>query len=250
MNTASPVALDEPSTWPNPTKEVLESVLRRLRSQAPLGVVARSSLIRDAERKIDEGLQDYFVVAYHCTRLAHDEIEWLRVKGLLRLEQGLMRERIAARLRAAELSQLQAGRLLCRYRRRTESTLDEHSCVWAVLSHDALKNEYALGNPLRFWGGEVLLDLTDESTCATLANIGTACILEFSAPIAQSTIGSIAHSLLARSLWLESLGDDDGSDDVCFKVDIPPGHVRRLILRSDVEFERFTSCSAWKIIVT
>jgi len=243
------IALDEPETWPDSVKRVLDRVLQDQQCQLPSDRSGSPFLVERYVAEVEQLIDGYFVVAYHCTRLTQDEIRSVKFQGLRTLDEECVRKRVAARVEGHELSYNQAECLLSRCRRRVNSYPGCGGHLWAVLSRDALTDEHGLGSPFRYWGGEIMLDFSDD-VCSTLANIGTACIVEFSAPVSRSRLTSIGKGLLERFLWLNQLGNEDGPIDLALDTSIPPEHVRRVVQRTDTEFELLTGCSEWSFVVT
>lgn len=257
------VVLDDLRTWPQPLAALLDrhlSVMKQyaefnehrydgLRhgvSQRELQAMhnpfsdARAALHRDVKRILENAI----VVAYHCTRLTVDELEGVQREGLRRLDRTAMHQKIANRAHAGDLSREQAAKLLQRLETRVEEGV-RRGTLWAVLSEVALMDEDGLSQPLRYWGGEVVLCRSD-GDAEHLRTIGTACIVEFCAPVSSAVLIDLAERFLDRFLYLARGHGDDGSSDACFDAGIPPQNIRRIITRGDAEFEHLTRCNAWR----
>ena len=242
------IAIDEPSTWPGAVRVLLAWALPPFQHRRLSNGSVDPSLVAQYARELDQLVANEFIVAYHCTRLTRDEIAVINQEGLRCHDDDAVRERFAVRVQADDLSAAQAERLLSRRRVRAESGAHDGK-LWATLSQHALTEEQGFCNPLMFWGGEAILELNDDIH-SRLATIGTACIVEFSAPVARAALSSIGQCMLERFLSLNDLSADDGSNDVSFDVSIPPEHIRRIVRRADPEFERLTDCSSWDVTVT
>jgi len=197
--------------------------------------------------EIDTCVHDDNLLAYHCTRLADDELAGVRERGLLGLNEATATERLALRVAVGDLAPGDAARLLGRLRSRTAATPEQRiGKIWGVPSPRALSDEDGLGNPLRYWGGEAFLSL-DEPDLESLSRLGTACIIEFEAPIARLAFNELARDLAERFLHLfAGLGDVPGAS-VCVAGNIPANLVLNIFKRADDEFERLTECSTWSV---
>jgi len=262
----TPIALDEPNTWPSAVRALLAEGAEVLRAHAVFESTRYTANPKRSERdaqavqnpfeagrkqlldRIDQALADSSILAYHCTRFTEDELQAVRTQGLIALNAEGMFERLARRVQAGDLAQADATRMLERFKTTTadhpETRLKK---VWAAPSKGALLDEGGLATPLTYWGGEAILSLTHPDR-HVLAGIGTACIVEFSAPVSKLCFS------LAKSLAALTLHQDDNADaelcDICVEGSIAGADVRRIVRRSDAEFETMTGCLTWGVAVT
>ena len=183
------------------------------------------------------------VVGWHCTRLTADEATDILENGLRALSYQHTRKRLSERVAAGELSNSEATFLLRRVERRAEDEW-RGGRIWAVLSRDALDDERGLENSFRYWGGEVLLAL-DDWTSEALARIGSSCIVEFQTLADGVRCSHLGQCFVERFLR-DELGRSDGdSGDLCLTGSVSASDIRRVIRRTDPDFERLTECSRW-----
>lgn len=254
--------LDEVDTWPDALRSLLAQRLavlreyeeferkryadrghgrteRELRADRNPHVAAR----RWTLQAIQSLIAPESVIAYHCTRLTLDEIVAIREAGIHPLSAASLRRRLDARVAVGDLSRDDVEELFskCEQVARQDMRADT---IWGVLGKSALEDEDGLGNPLRFWGGEVLLQQDHRHR---LSRIGTACIVEAQVPVADLRF-SIARGFLDRYLFMNNVMlRDDGAIDVCVSHAIPAERVHRVIQHGSAEFEQLTKCSAWTI---
>lgn len=264
-----PLELDDPETWPPLVLPLLQENLGLLKEHAAfeqhryvlLGsgptegeLAMRPNPFEEARNslfgEIDQCCRDDNLLAYHCTRLTDDEVAAVREHGLRCLNDAAVAQRLAQRVAAGDLAPEDVERLLGRMRSCTAETPHERiGKIWAVPSPRALSDEDGLGNPLRYWGGEALLSL-DGSDLGKLATLGTACIVEFEAPISKLVFASLPKDLVERFLHLYADGSDECGADVCVQGSVPANRVLNVFRRADDEFERLTDCSNWRVELT
>jgi hypothetical protein len=261
------VALDDLSTWPSRLSKLLKDNratlaayaefeehrydgLRRGESQRQHS--AAQNPLSDERAAVHEEatriLAERNILAWHCTRFTEDEIEMVQREGLRCLDRSATRQRIALRGKAGDLSAEEVTRLIERLDGRVDEEL-RGGKLWAVLSEAALTDETGLSQPLLHWGGEVLLTY-ENGASDRLRELGTACIVEFGAPISSAVVLDVIEPFLQRFLYLERGHGDDGASDACFDTAVAPHQLCRIIRRRDADFERLTNCSAWREEIT
>lgn len=261
--------LDTPETWSSPLVHLLKKNLRLLQDHvgferdryARLGtglskreLALNTNPFEEARRslfsRIDACVRGKGLRAYHCTRLTHDELAGMRQDGMHCLGDASTAERLARRVAQGDLTQGSATRLLMRLRSRAiDSPTARVGKIWAVASPRALSDEDGLIQPLRYWGGEAIFVFGD-SDCEKLANIGTASIVEFEAPIDRLVFSSLAEDLAARFVHLFAGGDNESGSDLCIAGSIPADKVLNIFTRADPQFERLTGCAEWSVDLT
>jgi hypothetical protein len=264
MASNGPLRVDDLETWPPQVVHILEQHFTLLQDHAEfeakryaaLGsgisereLVAQSNPFEAARNEllseIETLTRDEHVIAYHCTRLTPDELAGVSERGLLALSHTIAASRLLARVGAGDLSHRDADRLMARLLGRARAAQsDRVGKIWAVSTADALQDEIGLGNPLRYWGGEGFLDL-DDIDRDLLARIGSACIVEFEAPIARLVITSISSDLTEHFLRLHGGHCDEPGTVICIEGDIEPDRILNVFRRDQSEFERLTRCSEW-----
>lgn len=264
MASNGPFRVDDLKTWPPQVVHILEQHLALLKAHAEFeakryaalgsGASERELVAQvnpfDAARnellaKIGTLTRDGDVIAYHCTRLTPDESAGVRERGLLALSHATAASRLLVRVGAGDLSHGDAERLKARLLGRARAAQsDRVGKIWAVSTADALQDEIGLGNPLRYWGGEGFLDLDDVDR-DLLARIGSACIVEFEAPIARLVITSFSSDLTEHFLQRHGGHCDEPGTVICIEGGIEPDRILNIFRRDQSEFERLTRCSEW-----
>lgn len=258
------VILDDFNTWPQDLQNLLRRYQRALVERAEVVDPASSRTERahvteevlleldrvwahvraEAERSLSGGC----LLAYHCTRLTVDEIEGVRRDGLALLEVAAMRRKIDARVAAGDLNAECAGRLQARLDRNVlEPTRGK--TLWATMSELALMEELKLHQPLIYWGGEAILSYVDGDH-PHLASIGSACIVEFSAPFSAAVQFDPTEAFLERFVYMQRGYGENGANDICFASAVPAERIRRIIGRREPDFERLTACDTWSRTIT
>jgi hypothetical protein len=164
------IDLDEKVTWPGAALQLAEAHARRL--------VDSTEFVGDLDISLEQ--EDEFrktfggrgVLAYHCTRLLPHEVDRICMRGLRRLDERLVRDRIAGALAhgalpAGVLRRAQAGNI---YAIRNERGRAGQICfivgrsIFDEVNHGCVPF-------LRFWGGEAIRG--GPGAAPELATIGT-----------------------------------------------------------------------------
>jgi hypothetical protein len=261
-----PIVLDEPDTWPSAVRALLAEGAEVLRAHAHFESTRYTADPKRSKRdsqavqnpfaagrkqlldRIDHALTGSSILAYHCTRFTEDELQAVRTQGLIALNAEGMFERLARRVQAGDLTQTDATRMLERFKTTTAAHPETRiGKVWAAPSKGALLDEDGLSTRLTYWGGEAILSLTHPDR-HVLAGIGTACVVEFLAPVSKLCFA------LAESLAAFTLHQGDNADaelcDICIEASIAGADVRRIVRRSDADFETMTGCLTWRSALT
>jgi hypothetical protein len=254
------LAVDDEETWPSGVLSVLSAEFEVLRAYealasefALMGTVAYleagqpRNQFRDARdsvvRFVDEQVRGTSLVGYHCTRLTVEEIAEVERGGLRPLSTAL----VIRRLRKLE----QAGRIDAETAERLKSENvsgkeTRRGRTWFVFTKELLTQEDGVGPLLLHWGGEAVYHLHAEGTHmgARLREIGIACIVEANVLTTQiDTLMPIGERLVNAYLGRRNIRPGSGRHmDGCIRE---PTKVRRVIRRSDPEFDRLTDCAAW-----
>lgn len=266
--TARAIELDDIETWPRACVDLLERHLDTVVKYAAfdrgryadheLGVSLNELSVRpnpfEAQRTalFDElvaMLRTEKFIAYHCTRLTESEMEAMICNGLACLTGAHLRERLARRADAGDITAEDMERLLDRARARmTEWPEGRAGKIWAVPSPRPLADPDELGNPLIYWGGEAILSLVHADRYK-LANIGLPCIVVFNVRVDKLVNTPLAESMANRLLHLRHGGAEDDVCDLCIAGSIPALDIRKVVRRGDPAFEEFTSCSSWDVVL-
>jgi hypothetical protein len=205
----SPIDLLDESTWPQPVVDVvqqeIEPVLERIRAGARLGAldrqlrtprVRRQGFAGQYQAAIDESrvaiiaweaavervavvISDYDIRGHHATRLHRDEVEAVKRDGMRPLSGASLRERVARRAAAGDLSARVAQII------EAEHLGDQDirtGMIWFVFDGDLTNHGFL--NLLSSWGGEAIYGCTDDAEAqATFSRLGVPCFIEASVPI-------------------------------------------------------------------
>lgn len=216
------VRIDDEATWPPAVVTVLTRRLAAFSSDAKASERARRRAFDGIGDEIHSILSTAELVCCHCTRLTSDEVEQVRRVGLRPLSVSLCEERVAKRVLAGDLTQVQGNRMLSIYRRQRSESNSTESRIWSVLGRAALRDEDGFGLPLSYWGGEAMLELP----AGAHYRIGEACIVEFVIDVSQPRTNHLAEAFVDQFLFDRDLFREDGAYDVCIADAVPASSVR------------------------
>lgn len=229
------VSWDDEATWPRG----LVAELERLRQAG-----APEDGVREAVKTAMTGAE---VIGYHATRLAPDEVEVIEAEGMLPAGPGLVAARLDRQVAARRLSRSLAD-LLSEKSCAADGNRENRICL--CLSQEPLSKETGLWRPFTYWGGEMLFGPYGDAVPHELREIGTACIVELQVPLSRLRNADDFMASLFDGFLSRRTGTSDAAREDYVIGPIAASGVRRIIQRSDPEFEELTGCHSWDDPIT
>ncbi len=258
------VDYERPHTWPRALTDLLDDNAKILkvyeRERARIDALCRADIsarirpqwnrYQDNRDQVvdgaDEILSDERLLGFHCTRLVDDEIADIRALDLKLLNASFLQKRILSRLRAAEMPENLAQRLLNEH--QAEGSRRGHLAF--VNMRSELQSEGAVGRLLRSWGGEALYNSheRDPETGPLLRQIGTPCIWIVAVPIRwiKSPFDNVGERFVRAYLRRCGVATGHGANIESFIAEpLPPDRIINIVRYQDPAFEALTGCSTW-----
>jgi hypothetical protein len=263
------ISLDDVATWPRELVAAFEAHEGLLRAHfaeqkknydddlwkppyqpAYVPMARRPTNSHAAARRIflDDVRARFFAVlalrGFHSTRLTDEEVEAILSEGMTPPNGAMLQRRIAA----ARNSGLITANIAARLGEQNEADYPSRAgLIYFVFTAALLKSESGVGSPFRYWGGEALYSRhdADPETGPILASIGSPRIIEASLPVRAILDGFLDCKMAGQ--YLAAIGVDRGTNDFESRTElpIPASWIRRVISRSDPEFEFLTESSTW-----
>ena len=223
-----PIALDDEATWPSTVLRLLDASVARLPTAEAEVVTEIDNLIREDE-----------IFGYHCTRLARDEIELIKMEGLCPLTPELRNSRVERRVGAGDFSREIADRFLDFGLSGDGRHRLGYSCFYFTK---------ALGDWcwkfFRYWGGESIYGShmnADSEERRALRSTGIPCIIELAVPIVATKGQAIARGFLyeysrRRGIKIQESGYDTAAISL---------QVLRVIEYDSPDFQDLTRNISW-----
>ncbi|WP_437785387.1 hypothetical protein [Sorangium sp. So ce1097] len=193
-----------------------------------------------------QALSDVDIIGYHCTRLHESEIQSVMRTGLRSLDSELVTQRIRDRVSAGDILGHIGEKLIAKHQAAEECRA---GMVWFALTTGLLQDESGIYRLFDYWGGEAIYIAyeDDPEIGSMLRRLGIPCIVEAVIPAAAIVDLEIEERLLQ---WYLSERDiDTGHSPECegyTMSSVGPERIRRVIRRSDPDFEQLTSCDTWQ----
>jgi hypothetical protein len=187
----------------------------------------------------------YSLRGFHCTRLTDVEVDIIRREGMTPPDQVMLRRRIED-LRAQGLISDSNAATLCEENYAADQ--NRAGRIWLIFTASPLKWQSGVESLFRNWGGEALYALhdRDRKMGPLLQSIGVPRIVEAAVPLAD--LGSYAWiwDVLAKQ-FLRGRGVPVSDLDYEARIQspIPAKNIKRILSRSDPEFETLTGCAGW-----
>jgi hypothetical protein len=166
--------------------------------------------------------------------------------GMTPPDSSFLKQRIDALQIAGLISARIASRLINRNDAENPSRARK---TYFIFTRDPLTSESGVGGLLKFWGGEALYSLHDSDleTGPVLGSLGVPRIIEAFLPVsAIGGGGSLDVTMVQQFLAARGLNTFDRDFAARTERPIPAASIRRVISRSDADFERLTNCSSWQ----
>lgn len=222
------IDIDDPGTWPEGVRRHVEIVADRLE-----GTTEYTSDLEVRPEEEDEFratlLLGHRLVAYHATRLLDEEVESIRTRGLVRLSEVLVEERIERAydlgvLTDDERDELLGGNLF----QRPGGTAYREDQVCLFISREVLNHSVAgIWSPLTRWGGEGIYFgvYSDEVKMGTLRALGRPAVVEALLDLADGWETHQVSPGVLRSLVGKVLAFEDYSASVLYRAPVLPEHI-------------------------
>jgi hypothetical protein len=197
-------------------------------------------------REIGTAVDGLFIVGYHSTRLATDEVQAILREGMGVTGAELVATKLARRVSCGDLTQQEADTLNSCSLAEQQGLCGEpfrRGQLWMVFGKLGLRDS-GLDSLFSYWGGEALYfpHMYDAHMAPRLRSIGRACIAEVAVPISVlQTVATIGERILGVFFQHRGVGRAD-SDwwEGYSREPVPAPHVRRLVTESDPDFVRLT----------
>lgn len=247
------IILDQINSWPKTVLELIEnheqSLKGYLQEEKRIEKIGRTDLkIRynrpqnpfgvewvEVADKVDEILQEYKIVGFHCTKLMDYEIKDVIKNGLIPLDKDFANTRINILFDKGFISKELRNKIISKAE-LSEKIRAGRIFVFHCLS--TLKDEWGLNKLFGFWGGESIYQYLKNST--ELRQIGIPCIVVTSIKISEL---DIYPSLSRRMLCIyfdDNLHPHDTDSVIEKKLD-----VLKVIQRDNMLFSKLTNIESW-----
>lgn len=196
--------------------------------------------------EIHTTLQGTYITGFHCTRLTDDEVAVIAARGMSLPSPEMLRERICDRLKADELSEDIAERLLRENRAADDNRPNK---LWFCFTPSLLEIESGVRPLFCHWGGEALYGQheNDSEIGPILRKIGQPRIVVAEIPFAYlATPALLAEIVAGRYISVRDGAFDANIDFTCWiEKPIENDRICEIINRYDSAFEQLTGCSRW-----
>jgi hypothetical protein len=237
--------LGSPATWP-------DDLLAYLDSQHALFLaweIGTGEVSGQAFDAAIEGLEDrvdrYSIVGWHCTRLTDEEIAAI-IEGGMQLPNGTMlKVRLDGLTAAGRLTETIADKL-----KATNQADDDNRAgrVWFCFYPPRLAGEGGIERFFRHWGGEALYNSheDDPETGPSIASIGRPCLVEAVVPISGMDSTRVAFNVARRYLIHRGFETEEPVElEASVKQPLPASSIRRIIVFPEPDFISLTECDTW-----
>ncbi len=247
------IILDQTSSWPEKVLQLIEehksSLIYYLQEEKRIEILRHTDLKIRYNRPqnpfvdtwievidtIDEILQEYKIVGFHCTKLMDYEIGDVIKNGLIPLDKDFANSRINILFDKGLISKELKNRIIDKAE-LSEKIRAGKIFVFHCLS--TLKDEWGLNKLFGLWGGESIYQYLKNST--ELSQIGIPCIVVASIKIIEL---DIYPSLSKRMLCIyfdDNLHPHDNDSIIEKKLD-----VLEVIQRDNKLFNKLTNIESW-----
>jgi hypothetical protein len=188
------------------------------------------------------------ILAWHCTRLLPEEQARVISIGLRRHSRALFETRVADAV-AAEVLAPNAAKVLLEDGQIGDPGRD--NLLHVILDVETLRDEGAVGDLLRHWGGEAIYNNAGRSRMGAgtvLTSVGEPVIVEVCFPVASLADPFVSIGERLANRFLDRLGVSTADGWRCdgkLRRDLSGAEIVRLIVPSDPYFEALTRQSTW-----
>lgn len=240
------IDLDRPASWPAEVLAFLndhqELFCQWERDASKVGAKAYDRAIGELQHV----LQPFALRGWHCTRLTNEEMEQVRLHGLVLPNRQMLERRIDS-LVAQSVLDADTAHLLKTRNQAGDS--NRAGMVWFCFFPPAVAGETGIGRFFRHWGGEALYNSHEDDpvTSPVLRRIGTPCLIEADVPIASLAVHGDPVFKIVREFVRATC--DPGAETFDYEgrivMPLPGALVRRLIIFPEPEFMQLTGCAQW-----
>ncbi len=205
----------------------------------------------ELSNRLDESLTQHRIVGYHCTRLAQEEIEEIKLSGLRVLSPELVQKKLdlyVEGVRPSHFASLKSNQAI------REHLENQHGhrigMTWFCPNRSTLKDSGAVYHLFKYWGGEAVYGgyENDQNTATILGNIGIPAIVKCAIPFpcAEPKYPKFAARFLSQFV-ANNIKHPEPSPgfDLRTKMDVPESQILEIITFSNPRFENLTGCSTW-----
>jgi hypothetical protein len=241
------IDLEKPTTWPAILTDYLE-VHRSLFLDWESGsYTVKASDYDRAVYKLQDILQQFELVGWHCTRLTETEMVVIKADGMQLPDVAMLHRKLDALVDSGVISTVLASSFRATNQAHEKSRA---GMVWFCFYPPRLAGESGINRFFRNWGGEALYNSheDDPETCTVLRGIGTPCLVEAVVPISSLEPHGGLYAKVVRR-FLNSRGSQttepvDHEDRI--KRPLPATNIRRIITFPADEFLALTRCDEWR----
>ena len=196
------------------------------------------------------GLQDllngYSIIGWHCTRLTGEEIAAIVERGMQLPDSAMLHRRLDTLLRAGVLTTIVADKL-----KTTNQANDDNRAgmLWFCFYPPRLAGEDGIARFFRHWGGEALYNSHEDNpeTGTAIARIGRPCLIEAMVPISGLNSTRAAFNVARRHLIHRGLETEEPIElEGPVRHPLAASAIRRVITFPEEDFVALTRCDAWR----
>ncbi|SEP47298.1 hypothetical protein SAMN04490178_1441 [Propionispora vibrioides] len=204
-------------------------------------------------QSLNEVLNKYNIIGYHCTRLTPTEISAIYREGMKVLSPDLIRSRLNSAREHGHLSQTEFE-YLANSPKIKANLHNLHGTrtgnLWFCPNRSTLKECSAVYRLFRSWGGEAMYcgHENDGHILGTLRTIGVPCIVKCSIPISDADQYPPNYVERFLSYFISKdieYPEPSAGFDMYIKRDLKVSEVLKVIDLFNPTFEALTDCKAW-----
>lgn len=234
MTEPDPIDVDSPATWPDETRRWAADDAQRLAATTQHPGDLAAPLEQEDNFRATFGTRK--LLAYHCTRLLPHEMDAVRDRGLRRLDEHLVRDRIAAAAGsgalAAEVRAFAEARNV--YAIGDDRHRENQTCF--VLGRSAFDEDPGGCDALlRYWGGEAMRG--GPADAPLLQALGTPAIVVAQLDLTSSHRHSCTGPPLRKLFVATLLGLAHRWADVFYRDDVPGEDVLDIWSPGDPQYD-------------
>lgn len=191
-------------------------------------------------------LRRHSLIGYHCTRLTKEEIENIRLSGMILQNSASLGARID---RLLHHSLIDTEVAYCLKDRNQANDDNRSHKLWFCFYNPSIASESGIGRFFRSWGGEALYNSheSDPYTGKMLRTVGTPCIIKVNVPIESMKESTFPDGAMARVLlsnFSHRLRIPIEHEGYSIK-NIPAKKIIEIIEHPSKEFIELTKCDGW-----
>lgn len=229
------VDLDDERTWPTATRAWAKRSAAEIRAAAEY--VADLPISESCDREFRQSIAGHKLVGYHCTRLLDHEVEDIRRRGVLLLDEHLVRQRIEQAVRLGHLNAPARAHAETKQVFATGHHVHREQQICCVMGSSIFSEDPDGVSPLlNHWGGEAIRGGAGE--VAALHGIGTPSIVVVRIDL-YACPGAVSFPSLAKVFAGKFLGLQRAFADVFHRASIPSHDVVDIWKPGDQKYDVF-----------